>query len=96
MATQMNFGVGRCGGRCGATVEELQDYEEEGITTERKIKRGDYGKPGMAPMDLMPPTKKTAPVKKAKGGMTKAYRNGGYVTAADGCAKTGRTKGRFV
>lgn len=36
------------------------------------------------------------PMKKAKGGMTKAYRSGGYVSAADGCAKRGRTKGRMV
>ena len=59
MATQVNVGGGRSAGRGGATAEELRDYEEEGITTERKIKRGDYGKPGMAPMEPMPkPTKK--------------------------------------
>lgn len=95
MATQMNVGGGRSAGRGGATVEELQDYEEEGITTERKIKRGDYGKPGTVPMDLMPPAKKTAPAKKAMGGMTKAYAKGG-VTRADGCAQRGKTKGRMV
>lgn len=33
------------------------------------------------------------PKKKAKGGMTKAYRTGGYVRAADGCAKSGLTRG---
>jgi hypothetical protein len=32
--------------------------------------------------------------KKAKGG--KVYAKGGYVKAADGCAKKGRTKGRMV
>ena len=37
-----------------------------------------------------------SPTKKAKGGMTKAYRSGGYVSAADGCAERGRTKGRMV
>ncbi len=47
-------GGGRSAGRGGPTVEELLDAEEEGITTERKIKRGDYGKPGMAPSDPMP------------------------------------------
>ena len=62
MATQVNVGGGRSAGRGGATAEELRDYEEEGITTERKIKRGDYGKPGMAPMEPMP-----KPMKKAKG-----------------------------
>lgn len=36
------------------------------------------------------------PMKKAKGGMTKAYRSGGYVSAADGRAERGRTKGRMV
>ena len=87
--TAPNVGGGRSAGRGGATVEELQDYEEEGITTERKIKRGDYGKPGTAPMDLMPP------VKKAKGGMTKKYKNGG-VTRADGCITKGPTRGRMV
>jgi hypothetical protein len=83
-------GGGRSAGRGGATAEELRDYEEEGITTERKIKRGDYGKPGMAPMEPMP-----KPMKKAKGGMTKAYRSGG-VTRADGCISKGHTKGRMV
>lgn len=34
-------------------------------------------------------------VKKAKGGMTKAYAKGG-VTRADGCITKGRTKGRMV
>lgn len=87
-ATSSNVGGGRSAGRGGATVEELRDYEEEGITTERKIRRGDYGKPGMAPMEPMP-----KPMKKAKGGMVKKYRNGGYVRAADGCAKSGLTRG---
>ena len=82
-------GGGRSAGRGGATAEELRDYEEEGITTERKIKRGDYGGPGKAPMDAMPP------VKKAKGGMTKKYAKGG-VTRADGCCTKGHTKGRMV
>jgi hypothetical protein len=82
-------GGGRSAGRGGATAEELRDYEEEGITTERKIKRGDYGGPGKAPTDLMPPTKK------AKGGITKGYAKGG-VTRADGCAVKGHTKGRMV
>lgn len=35
------------------------------------------------------------PTKKAKGGMTKAYANGG-VTRADGCVTKGHTKGRMV
>ena len=83
-------GGGRSAGRGGATAEELRDYEEEGITTERKIKRGDYGKPGMAPMEPMP-----KPMKKAKGGMTKGYAKGG-VTRADGCISKGHTKGRMV
>ena len=43
-----------------------------------------------------PPKPPKAPVKKAKGGMTKAYRSGGYVSAADGRAERGRTKGRMV
>ena len=84
-------GGGRSSGRGGATAEELRDYEEEGLTTERKIKRGDYGKPGMAPMEPMP----KPPMKKAKGGMAKAYRSGG-VTRADGCISKGHTKGRMV
>lgn len=36
------------------------------------------------------------PMKKAKGGKVKAYRSGGYVRAADGCAEHGLTKGRMV
>ena len=83
MATQVNVGGGRSAGRGGATAEELRDYEEEGLTTERKIKRGDYGKPGMAPMEPMP-----KPTKKAKGGMTKAYAKGGKVRGA-GIARQG-------
>ena len=30
------------------------------------------------------------------GGKAKAYKGGGYVKAADGCAKKGKTKGRMV
>lgn len=33
--------------------------------------------------------------KKAKGGKV-GYKSGGYVKAADGCVKKGRTKGRMV
>ena len=95
MATQVNVGGGRSAGRGGPTVEELRDYEEEGITTERKIKRGDYGKPGMAPMEPAPKPPSKPPAKKAMGGKVKAYRNGG-VTRADGCVSKGRTKGRMV
>jgi hypothetical protein len=80
---------GRSAGRGGATAEELRDYEEEGITTERKIKRGDYGGPGKAPMDLMPP------VKKAMGGMTKKYANGGSVRGA-GVAQRGVKQCKMV
>ncbi len=73
-------GGGRSAGRGGLTAEELRDIEEEGITTERKIKRGDYGKPGRAPTE---PTPKT-----------KGYAKGG-VTRADGCARKGHTKGKM-
>jgi hypothetical protein len=90
MATQVNVGGGRSAGRGGATAEELRVFEEEGLTTERKIKRGDYGKPGMAPMEPMP-----KPVKKAMGGMTKKYAKGG-VTRADGCVSKGHTRGKMV
>ncbi len=82
-------GGGRSAGRGGATAEELRDNEEAGITTERKIRRGDYGRPGAAPGDLMPP------VKKAAGGKVKAYAKGGSVRG-DGCATKGKTKGRMV
>lgn len=81
-------GGGRSAGRGGPTAEEMQDAEEEGITTARKIKRGYYGKPGMAPMEPMP-----KPVKKAAGGMTKGYAKGGKI---DGCAQRGKTRGRMV
>lgn len=79
-------GGGRSAGRGGPTAEEMRDAEDEGITTERKIRRGDYGKPGMAPMEPMP-----KPVKKAKGGM--CYAKGGKI---DGCARKGKTRGRMV
>ena len=82
-------GGGRSAGRGGPTAEEMRDVEEEGITTERKIKRGDYGPSGAAPMEPMPP------VRKAHGGMAKGYAKGG-VTRADGCARKGHTKGRMV
>lgn len=62
MSVSKEAGAGR-GLMAGPTAEDFQDAEEEGITTERKIKRGDYGKPRMAPMEPMP-----KPVKKAKGG----------------------------
>ena len=42
-----------------------------------------------------PDPESPVPVKKAKGGMTKAYRKGG-VTRADGCVSKGHTKGRMV
>lgn len=91
MATRTDVGGGRSAGRGGPTAEEMADYHEEGLTTERKIKRGDYGKPGMAPMEPMP----KPPVKKAMGGKVKGYAKGG-VTRADGCVSKGRTKGRMV
>jgi hypothetical protein len=34
--------------------------------------------------------------KEDKAGAPKPYKKGGYVRAADGCAKRGKTKGRFV
>ena len=87
MATQVNVGGGRSAGRGGPTVQELEDYEEDGLTTERKIKRGDYGPPGTAPMEPMPKPAQKASVKKlAKGG----------VTRGDGCCSKGHTKGRMV
>jgi hypothetical protein len=72
----------------GPTLEQLLDYEEEGLTTERKIKRGDYGKPGMAPMEPMP---KPKTVKKASGGSVSSASS-----RADGCAQRGKTKGRIL
>ena len=81
-------GGGRSAGRGGPTAEEMRDVEEEGITTERKMKRGDYGPPRMAPMEPMPA------MKKASGGMTKGYAKGG-VTRADGCVSKGHTKGKM-
>ena len=79
MSVSKEAGAGR-GLMAGPTAEDWRDVEEEGITTERKIKRGDYGKPGMAPTDLMPP------VKKARGGMIR----GG------GCEQRGKTRGKMV
>ena len=79
-------GGGRSAGRGGLTAEEMRDVEEAGITTARKIKRGDYGKPGMAPMEPMP---------KAKGGKVQAYAKGGSVRGG-GCEARGKTKGRMV
>jgi len=79
-------GRGRLG---GPTAKELQDYDERGLTTERKIRRGDYGPPGTAPTDPMPPAKKAvAPTKPV---VKKA--TGGSVTRADGCVTKGYTKG---
>ena len=75
-------GAGR-GMQGGPTAQELLDYDEEGLTTERKIKRGDYGRPGMAPMEPMP-----KPKKMAKGGSASAR--------ADGCAQRGKTRGKMV
>jgi hypothetical protein len=89
MSVSKEAGAGR-GLMAGPTAEELRDYEEEGITTERKIKRGDYGKPGMAPMEPMP-----KPVKKAAGGMTKAYAKGGSVRGG-GCESRGLRKCKVV
>ena len=80
-------GAGR-GLIAGPTLEDLLDYEEEGLTTERKIKRGDYGKPGMAPME---PMQKPKTVKKASGGSV-----GSASKRADGCAQRGKTRGKFV
>lgn len=75
-------GAGR-GKQGGPTAEELKDFEEEGITTERKIKRGDYGRPGMAPTEPMP--------KFAKGGKVSSASS-----RADGCAQRGKTKGTMI
>jgi hypothetical protein len=44
-----------------------------------------YGQPVTTP--VKPAKKKETPVK---------YRKGGYVSAADGCAKKGKTKGRIL
>ena len=86
MATK-EVGGGRSAGIGGATAEELADYEEEGITTERKIRRGDYGGPGIAPSDPMPKPVPKPPTKKmAKGG----------VTRGDGCCMKGHTRGKTV
>jgi hypothetical protein len=88
-------GGGRSAGRGGPTAEEMLDAEEEGITTERKMKRGDYGPTKTAPTEPMPKA-----VKKAAGGMTKGYAKGGSVSSAssraDGCATKGKTRGKFV
>ncbi len=79
-------GRGRPG---GPTAEELREYDERGLTTERKIRRGDYGPPGTAPTDPMPPAKKAvAPTKPV---VKKAA--GGSVTRADGCVTKGHTRG---
>ena len=39
--------------------------------------------------------RKDTPIKKARGGAVK-YKGGGYVKAADGIAKKGKTRGRMI
>jgi hypothetical protein len=83
-------GGGRAAGRGGPTAEEMRDAEEEGITTERKMKRGDYGPSKTAPTEPMP-----KPVKKAAGGMAKGYAKGGSVKGS-GCEQRGLRKCKVV
>jgi hypothetical protein len=67
----------------------MLDAEEEGITTARKMKRGDYGPTNVAPTEPMP-----KPTKKAMGGRV-GYAKGGSVRGG-GCEQRGKTKGRMV
>lgn len=41
-------------------------------------------------------TKEEVQVKKRSGGSVKGYKAGGYVRAADGCVKRGKTRGKMV
>ena len=74
------------------------DAEQE--RRQRDMEKDVYGQPVPLPGK---PEKQTAPTtlpgkpskKKFGEGMTN-YRKGGYVSAADGCAKKGKTKGRIL
>ena len=69
--------------------------EDKGVFTQEDLQKhgGTMKEP---PRDVMPEDfKKTAPVKKAMGGMTKKYAKGG-VTRADGCITKGKTRGKMV
>ena len=84
----------RSTGRGGPTAEELADYEDEGLTTERKIRRGDYGRPGMAPVAPVPkPPSRSAskPEKKEQ----RKYAKGGAVRGS-GCEQRGLRKCKVV
>lgn len=74
------------------------DAEQE--RRQRDMEKDVYGQPvplpGKPGKQTAPTTLPGKPIKKKFGeGMTN-YRKGGYVSAADGCAKKGKTKGRIL
>ena len=52
--------------------------------------------PAPAPKAKAKPKQKTYPIGQTEDDMSINMKKGGYVSAADGCAKRGKTKGRMV
>ena len=81
------------------------DVEQARMDARQKKNQENMERDVFGPTSPLPgkPGKQTAPVtlpgkptkKKFGEGMTN-YRKGGYVSAADGCAKKGKTKGRIL
>lgn len=85
------------------TVETLNEIQNE---SKKKRKMATGGSAGMESKSMEMRHAKTlskiakeeaSHAKKMKcGGKISRYATGGYVSAADGCTRSGRTKGRFV
>lgn len=72
--------------------DEMMEEKEEKKAKPKKDESDKYGPTKEDAVLPSFPPRKPKDTKK----IAKAYKSGGYVKAADGCAKKGRTKGRMV
>lgn len=80
----------------GRSMVGARRFKEGGPTKKKSVnpEEGDLNPFGKDTVKTLNEIRKGK--KMAKGGKTSCYAKGGFVRAADGCAKNGRTKGRFV
>lgn len=74
--------------------EEYRGMKRENLRELRDDMKKRAMSPGKSVVDAAKRVKKAMGM--AKGGKASCYAKGGYVSAADGCIRSGRTKGQFV